>query len=82
LCCTNVDIPYLKIKIKVSTALRRVTQVSQVTAQGVKLFKLSCAAPVNYGDGPKFLHIFTTRCIDYSCADKKVGELKGDIGTI
>ncbi len=36
--------------------------MTQVTAQGVKVVQLSCAAHVNWGDGPEFLHIFTNLC--------------------
>jgi hypothetical protein len=32
--------------------------VTQVTAQGVKVFQLSRAAPVKCGDGPKFIEIY------------------------
>jgi hypothetical protein len=61
LCCSNVDIPYLRI-LKSRSAQRRVTQV---TAQGVKVFQLSRAAPVKCGDGPKFIQRFTTLCLKY-----------------
>ncbi len=39
--------------------------VTQATAQGVKVFQLSFAARVNYGDCPKILRMYTTVCVKF-----------------
>ncbi len=61
LCWSKVDTPY-QTKLKSRSAQRRVTQV---TAQGIKVFQLSRAAPVNCGDSPKFIQRFTTLYLKY-----------------